>query len=489
MPNQELERRIARATDHAAPDLSERILSSCKEQKGRVISMDEKQKKPKTTKSKRYLAGLSSLAAILVLCIGLWGYSNLQSSQKSNSIIMLDVNPSISLTVNKKEEVIDSQGLNEDGSKILDDMDLKGTDLNVAVNAIIGSMLQKGYLSDLQNAILVSVENPNAQESQRLQARVSDAINGILQGTDLEGTVLSQTLKESSALEQTANELGISLGKAALIQEVISQDPSLDPTELSALSIHEIALISNSRDLSSDAIIQTGTASDKAYIGTDAAAAAAYQYAGVTAQEVSRLDMDFDSDNGTMIYEVEFFVGDTEYDCEVNASTGEVIKCETKGSASSSGTDSNVPPTSVTPSDTGNPAAETPAEKTSAFEAQDTNTPSSGTQPTETPTDNSQASSDSPSYIGEDAAKTIALTDAGISESDIIYINVSMEYDDGRPEHYEVEFTTGNYEYEYEIDLYSGAILERSIDNHYNDDYDDYYNGHHSNHHSEQHHY
>lgn len=33
-------------------------------------------------------------------------------------------------------------------------MDLTGTDLDVAVNALIGSMLQNGYLSDIQNAIL-----------------------------------------------------------------------------------------------------------------------------------------------------------------------------------------------------------------------------------------------------------------------------------------------------------------------------------------------
>ncbi len=41
----------------------------------------------------------------------------------------------------------------------MEDMDLKGVELNVAVNAVIGSMVTHGYLGDLDNAILVTVSN------------------------------------------------------------------------------------------------------------------------------------------------------------------------------------------------------------------------------------------------------------------------------------------------------------------------------------------
>lgn len=140
---------------------------------------------------------------------------------------MLDVNPSLSMTVSSKERVLSVTPFNQDAEVILGDMDLTGTDLDVAVNALIGSMLQNGYLSDIQNAILVSVENQDAAKSAQLQQHLTDTINSVFQGGSLEGAVLSQTVTESADLNALAQQYGISVGKASLIQEVIAQDSTL----------------------------------------------------------------------------------------------------------------------------------------------------------------------------------------------------------------------------------------------------------------------
>ncbi len=63
-------------------------------------------------------------------------------------------------------------------------------------------------------------------------------------------------------------------------------------------------------------------------------------------------------------------------------------------------------------------------------------------------------------YIGQEAAKAAALAHAGFAEGDVTYCNSWMEYDDGHPEHYEVEFATKDARYEYEISLFSSAILK-----------------------------
>lgn len=49
--------------------------------------------------------------------------------------------------------------LNEDGRIVLGDMNFSGSSLDVTVNALVGSMLRNGYLSELANSILVSVDN------------------------------------------------------------------------------------------------------------------------------------------------------------------------------------------------------------------------------------------------------------------------------------------------------------------------------------------
>ena len=60
--------------------------------------------------------------------------------------------------------------------------------------------------------------------------------------------------------------------------------------------------------------------------------------------------------------------------------------------------------------------------------------------------------------ITEADAKNIALSNAGVSETDIIYITVKQDWDDGRAE-YEVDFIAGGMEYEYEIDAASGNVI------------------------------
>lgn len=58
------------------------------------------------------------------------------------------------------------------------------------------------------------------------------------------------------------------------------------------------------------------------------ATAAALAHAGLEESQVSDIDVDLDRDNGTLIYEVDFNSGNTEYDYDINAETGEVISAD-----------------------------------------------------------------------------------------------------------------------------------------------------------------
>ena len=81
------------------------------------------------------------------------------------SVIGIDVNPSIELSVNRNDKVLKAEPLNSDAEEILDNMDLEHVDVDIAVNALIGSMVRHGYLSDLDNAILVTVANDDRQKA------------------------------------------------------------------------------------------------------------------------------------------------------------------------------------------------------------------------------------------------------------------------------------------------------------------------------------
>lgn len=69
-------------------------------------------------------------------------------------------------------------------------------------------------------------------------------------------------------------------------------------------------------------------------------------------------------------------------------------------------------------------------------------------------------------YIGIDKAKSLALSNAGIKSSDATFTKAKLEKDNGVWQ-YEVEFVSGTTEYEYEIDAVSGKIISNDVDSIY----------------------
>lgn len=422
MTDHELERRLRTALDHAAPNDLEGVLSRCETGKGTVIDMTNAVETKKKTRRWAPLAAAACLA--LVLVGGGGGYYYYSANNAVASLVSLDVNPSIQLEVNKNEKVLSATPMNDDGAEILDGMDLKGTQADVAMYAIIGSLLQHGYVDELANSILITVEDDDQARGEKLQQELTAQADAALANAQVNGAVLAQTLQNSEELSQKAQEYGISTGKAALIQAIVAGSNNTKTFEdLVGLSINELNLLytaqaplegqtsgneQNTGAANAAPITTSGSASQSAYIGLEAAKEAALKHAGVSASDATFVEAEYDYDDGRMVYEVEFHVKGTEYDYEIDAQTGAVVKYKNEqNGANTSGSSANTS-----------------------------------------------------SFIGESAAKTAALNHAGVSESSTKYCNAWLEYDDGRPECYEVEFMAGNTRYEYKIALTSATVLE-----------------------------
>ena len=61
-------------------------------------------------------------------------------------------------------------------------------------------------------------------------------------------------------------------------------------------------------------------------------------------------------------------------------------------------------------------------------------------------------------FIGEEAAKDIALKDAGFAAADVTELKAELDTDDAVV-HYDVDFKNGGKEYDYDIDATTGAII------------------------------
>lgn len=289
-------------------------MNNLEKRKGMVLVKEERKK------SKKGLwIGLSTAVVAVCVClfIGL-GYFN--NNMRVASTIGIDVNPSITVTVNKKEKVLDVTANNDDAKIILEGMDLAGSDINVAINALIGSMVKNGYIDELANSILISVDNPNSAESEALRQKIVDELNAFINsGNNI--SVVSQSITSSSDKEALANSYGISVGKLELIEKLIAKNNLYTYEDLKKLSINELNLLLGS---TTENVTTSGTASDKSYIGKDKALEIALSDAGVSSVTWSEVEMDYD--DGFMTYEVEFTYNNREYDYEINAITGDVLE-------------------------------------------------------------------------------------------------------------------------------------------------------------------
>lgn len=323
MKNKNIENKIKIAVQHSVPDVLDSILSDCEEQKGEVLYMNTQNKK-----KRNWVRPFATIAAVFALFIvGIAGY-NVYGNRAVDSIISFDINPSLEMKVNRNEKVLEVNPLNEEGKKVIGNMSFKNTDLEITVNALIGSMLTKGYIDDIQNSILISVENKNEGKSATLQAKLEGEVSRLLHASSVDGAVLSQSVAENKIVNDLAEDNKITKGKAQLIWQLVKENTNYDFEDLAKLSINDLNLLIEAKNLEIENTSTVGTASDKAYIGVDRAVSIALKHAGIIRSDVRELEVELDYDDGKFIYEVEFYADGMEYEYEIHAVTGEILSFE-----------------------------------------------------------------------------------------------------------------------------------------------------------------
>ncbi len=153
-------------------------------------------------------------------------------------------------------------------------------------------------------------------------------------------------------------------------------------------------------------------------ISSDEAKQIALQHANLSDNQVTFIKVSQDYDDGINKYEIEFYYNNTEYDYEINAYSGEILKFD--------------------------------------YDAEYYN-------PSNTISYSNFQSSSTQNLISSDEAKNIALQHANLTDNQVTFIKVSQDYDDGI-HIYEVEFYYNNREYNYDINAINGTILSYEQD-------------------------
>lgn len=239
----QIEKHLKSAVDTLTPNILEQIDFSVPQIK---VSGQEQQNQVMLLRLQRRMRRLAAAAAACVCLVFIGGgsfYYHMEN-RRVESVIGIDVNPSVELSINRNGRVLKVRALNEDAVSIIDGMDLEGVDLNVAVNAVVGAMVTHGYLDDLDNAILVTVSNDSVRKARELRSSVVGDIEHVLKENQVEAVVYDQQVIEDEEIDAIARQYNISYGKAYFLKELIDQNQGLtmeDMEALSSMSMEEIA--------------------------------------------------------------------------------------------------------------------------------------------------------------------------------------------------------------------------------------------------------
>jgi uncharacterized membrane protein YkoI len=206
-------------------------------------------------------------------------------------------------------------------------MNLKGSDINVVCNAIVGAMMNNGYLTETSNSVLLSVRANDPERGKEIEKEVSDSLNGFLEKSDISPAIFGQYVEDDEDLDNFAGENAISTGKAWLIRKLTeSEDSHLTEDELLSLSTQELILLGE--DLQVSTGTSHGTPDTSKYVSSDAALTAALMAAGMSKYDAEFVKVSFGCDNGSIVYEVKFNANYGVYRFKVDAVTGKVIEPE-----------------------------------------------------------------------------------------------------------------------------------------------------------------
>ena len=249
-----------------------------------------------------------------------------------------------------------------------------------------------------------------------------------------------------------------------------------------------------------DSASQTTAAQNSAGVTLDSAKSIALKHAGLSASDVRFTKAKTDYDDGVKEYDIEFISGSYEYEFEVRASDGKITSYDRERADAQKTTSSQ----KITSSQSSSSAVTLAEAKSIALKhaglsasdvrftkaktdyddgvkeydiefvsgsyeyefevrASDGKITSYDRERAEGQKTTSASTTSSGNYIGVEKAKSIALKDSGVSASKATFEKAKLDKEDGVYV-YEVEFRSGNMEYEYEINAKTGKILDRSVE-------------------------
>ncbi|MGX8795880.1 anti-sigma-I factor RsgI family protein [Fusibacter sp. JL298sf-3] len=155
------------------------------------------------------------------------GVPTYMSSQAVHTTVTVDINPSVALSLNKNDKVVQVEAINED-AKSLALQTLKGLSIEEAAERLIDQAEDKGFISDDDDAvILITAVDAKPKSGPEAQAVLEKISKDVQQGTVLEKVEIALQVADQETLERALKE-ALPLGLVTLDDTVESGTKVMD---------------------------------------------------------------------------------------------------------------------------------------------------------------------------------------------------------------------------------------------------------------------
>ena len=173
-------------------------------------------------------------ALLLVMTATLTGVGMYRAEYET---VYIDINPSVELSVNRFERVIDVTYLNTDAEDCFEALALTNKGVEKSIDLIIDALDEDGYLK-AQNTLYIGVSGKGEAQAEKLLEKVSARANQAQ--TEKGHTVEIRSASITDEERQAAKDMGISPNKYQLIEEIVSDDPSVAPGDLRDMKMKDL---------------------------------------------------------------------------------------------------------------------------------------------------------------------------------------------------------------------------------------------------------
>ena len=178
----------------------------------------------------------ASAAIVIAACGGMGTYT----WSNPVSYVSLDINPSIAYSLNEFNRVIAVEGMNDEGTAVVDAIgnSLKNTDITTALTITVEQLSTDAYLdAENTNYMIIGVYSDKDSKATALMSTVDEFTANSVETCSITTVTVSKETKES------ADSYGITGGKMELINEIasVAVDPKeVDPVALADLTVAEL---------------------------------------------------------------------------------------------------------------------------------------------------------------------------------------------------------------------------------------------------------